>query len=94
MNLEFIGEGFADRTYCNDGSLTPRTMPNALITEKNVSIEQAMNLVENGMIKTTSGTLISMPVKTICIHGDGEHAVEFAKALNQAFKINNIVITY
>lgn len=94
MNLEFIGEGFADRTYCNDGSLTPRNMPNALITEKNVSIEQAMNMVENGMIKTTSGTLISMPVKTICIHGDGEHAVEFAKALNQAFKINNIVITY
>jgi UPF0271 protein len=53
-----------------------------------------MNMVENGMIKTTSGTLISMPVKTICIHGDGQHAVEFAKALNQAFKINNIVITY
>lgn len=93
MGLEFIGEGFADRTYTDDGSLTPRTMPHALITDRAVSIEQAMDMVQRGVVRTTAGSIIPMPVKTICLHGDGEHAIEFAKALHHAFHQQNIAIT-
>ncbi len=92
--LHFIGEGFADRTYSEDGSLTPRSMPNALITDTAASIEQAMEMVRKGMVQTTSGACIPMPVKTICIHGDGQHAIAFAKALHATFKQHKIAITH
>ena len=92
--LDFIGEGFADRTYTNEGTLTPRNLPNALITEKSQSIEQVMKMITQGKIKTTSGTSISMDIKTICIHGDGEHAVEFAQHIHDTLINNGILITH
>lgn len=94
MGLNYVGEGFADRTYTDDGSLTPRTMPHALITDRAVSIEQVMNMVQQGAVRTTAGNMIPMSVKTICIHGDGEHAIEFAKALHDAFYMQKIDITH
>ncbi len=94
MGLEFVGEGFADRTYNNEGHLTPRSMPHALITDSAVAIEQAMNMVQRGMVQTVEGSLIPMQVKTICLHGDGAHAIEFAKALHDAFHLQHIAITH
>jgi UPF0271 protein len=89
--LQFIGEGFADRTYTDDGSLTPRTSTDAMITDKATSIEQVINMALRQEVKTTSGKWINMPVKTICIHGDGEHAVSFAKSIHEALKQNNLL---
>ena len=92
--MNFIGEGFADRTYTDEGTLTPRNLPNALITEKSQSIEQVMKMITQGKIKTTSGKSISMDIKTICIHGDGEHAVEFAQHIHDTLINNGILITH
>ena len=92
--LQFIGEGFADRTYTDDGSLTPRTSADAMITDKAISIEQVINMALRQEVKTTSGKWINMPVKTICIHGDGEHAVTFAKSIHDALNQKNIIIKY
>ena len=94
MGLEFVGEGFADRTYTNDGHLTPRNMPHALITDSALAIEQAMNMVQRGMVQTVEGSLTPMHVKTICSHGDGTHAIQFAKALHNAFHLQQIAITH
>ena len=90
--LNFIGEGFADRTYTDQGTLTPRTSADAMITETNTAIEQVINMVLKQEVKSTSHNWINMPVKTICIHGDGKHAVDFAKNIHQALKENNINI--
>ena len=35
----------------------------------------------------------TMRAETICIHGDGEHAVEFAETIAQELKKNDILIT-
>jgi UPF0271 protein len=80
-NLEFIDEVFADRSYRDDGSLTPRTENNALITTALAAMEQVREMVENKRVKTASGNFIPVEAKTICLHGDGEHAVEFARAI-------------
>lgn len=69
-------------------------MPHALITDRAVSIEQAMDMVQQGAVRTTAGNMIPMSVKTICIHGDGEHAIEFAKALHDALHMQKIAITH
>ena len=89
--LQFVGEGFADRTYTEEGSLTPRTSTNAMITDPATSIEQVINLALKQEVKTSTGKWIKMPVKTICIHGDGEHAVLFATSIHEALKQHNLL---
>ncbi len=74
-------EVFADRTYGPDGNLTPRTEPNALIMDAGVAAEQAIAMASHGMVVAIDGTPIALKADTICIHGDGVHALEFAEAI-------------
>ena len=92
--LLFYGEGFADRTYTNEGKLTPRSAPNALIEKAEDAVQQVYTMIEQQQIQSTQGSWLNMPVKTICIHGDGKHAVEFAQAIHQALKEKNISIQH
>ena len=76
-------EVFADRTYLEDGSLTPRSATNALITCVDEMLLQATALAKENKVITVTGKKINLKADTICIHGDGEHAPEFAKILHQ-----------
>jgi UPF0271 protein len=86
-DLQFMQEAFADRTYQDDGSLTPRNRSNALITETTVAVQQALQLAEDQTVTTVSGKVISVKVDTLCIHGDGPHALTFAKAIYNALQV-------
>jgi 5-oxoprolinase (ATP-hydrolysing) subunit A len=86
IGLQTASEVFADRTYQDDGSLTPRTQAGALIKEKDKMIQQVLQMVNEGTVTTQSGKKISILAETICIHGDGKHAVEFAEAIYNTFK--------
>ncbi len=83
IGLQTADEVFADRTYQNDGSLTPRTQPNALLQDKDAVIKQVLQFVQQNKVTTVSGKDIFIKAGTICIHGDGQHAVDFAKAIYQ-----------
>lgn len=82
--LTTASEVFADRTYQDDGSLTPRSLPNALIEDANKAVRQVLQMINEGTVTTVSGKIIPLVAETICIHGDGKHAVEFAKAIYAA----------
>ena len=84
IGLRTASEAFADRTYQRDGTLTPRTRADALISDTGQSIEQVLTMVGEGLVKAVDGTEVRLRAETICIHGDGEHAVEFAKAIRAA----------
>ena len=88
--LRTASEVFADRTYQSDGSLTPRTMPNALITDQSRSVDQALQMIRTGTVSSLNGEIVPIEADTICIHGDGEHALEFAIALRTAFADDGI----
>jgi UPF0271 protein len=90
--LSYCNEGFLDRTYQDDGSLTPRSHPHALITSEIKSVQQALQMICRQTVTTLSGKTISLPVQTLCIHGDGPHALPFAKALQEALIRENINI--
>lgn len=92
MGLKTASEVFADRTYQNDGSLTPRSQPNALITSTEESIEQVLQMIEQKTVTAVTGETIRITAETICIHGDGIHAVEFARTINQRLRSENIKI--
>lgn len=82
IGLKTASEVFADRTYQDDGSLTPRSKPDALITDVEKMIQQVSKMIKDGTVTTVSGKSIPIKAETICIHGDGKHAVEFAKAIH------------
>jgi UPF0271 protein len=72
LNHPFIPEGFADRRYRPDGTLVPRTEPDAILHEVKEVVAQVEWLVrEKG-------------VRTICVHGDTPGAVEFVRAVRAA----------
>lgn len=91
LGLRSVSEAFADRTYQADGSLTPRSQSNALIDVAEDAAKQVLQMVSSQTVETTGG-VIPIKAETICIHGDGEHAVEFAKAINEILHKNDISI--
>ena len=85
LGLLTVHEVFADRTYQADGSLTPRTMPNALITDESKAITQIIEMVKEGTVTSVQQTKVALQAHSICVHGDGAHAVQFAKHARQEF---------
>ena len=90
--LRVAEEVFADRTYRPDGSLTPRAEPDALINDEERAVAQALRLVRDGVVRATDGREVKLKADTICLHGDGPHAVAFAQRLNAEFVKAGIVI--
>jgi UPF0271 protein len=81
INLKTASEVFADRTYNADGSLTPRSEPNALIHDTNKAVEQVLQMIQTQTVTATNGETIRLKADTVCIHGDGANALEFAAAV-------------
>ncbi len=92
VGLRFCSEVFADRTYTDQGRLTPRTSSNAMIEEVGDSLNQVLQIIKEQKVITTTGNSVAIYADTICIHGDGAHAVEFAKAIQEGLKANHIDI--
>ncbi|MFC7321802.1 LamB/YcsF family protein [Halobacillus campisalis] len=82
VGLKTANEVFSDRTYQYDGSLTARTESNALITDSNEAIQQVVRMIKENKVKTVQGEDLSILAETICIHGDGVHALDFAKNIS------------
>lgn len=92
IGLKTASEVFADRTYQNDGSLTPRTQSNALIESTQEAVNQVIMMIEKQCVISTDGKEVPLKADTICIHGDGNHAVKFAEELKNALLSRKIFI--
>lgn len=92
MGLPTASEVFADRTYRDDGSLTPRTETHALIEDPGLSIAQVLQMVEQGTVLTATGHQLAITAETICIHSDGAHALAFAQQIHHTLKQQGIEI--
>ncbi len=90
--IRFAAEVFADRTYTDQGMLTPRSDENAMISDADDSIQQVLQMINEGTVLSTSKKMLPIKADTICIHGDGSHAVEFAQKISASLKNNNIII--
>ena len=63
-----------------------------MIQDADTAVAQAMQMVKEGTVTSINGKKIPIVAETICIHGDGEHAVEFAKAIREALEKEGIQI--
>ncbi|MFU2058064.1 5-oxoprolinase subunit PxpA [Avibacterium volantium] len=90
QGLGVISEVFADRHYLADGSLVPRTRPDAMVENDDEAISQVLQMVLQGTVPSVDGVEVPIKADSICLHGDGEHAISFAEKIRQALTEHNI----
>jgi len=79
LNLKVACEIFADRNYEDNGRLVSRDQSHALKTDVVKATQNIMNMLNDKSILCYSGKRIPCQIDTICVHGDGENAVEIVR---------------
>ncbi|MFX4301473.1 LamB/YcsF family protein [Alicyclobacillus tolerans] len=83
IGLHTASEVFADRTYQADGSLTPRNVKGALLENGEQAVQQVLQMIRTGTVCTLNGENIPIIGETVCLHGDGNHALHFAQTIHR-----------
>jgi UPF0271 protein len=81
-------EVFADRTYEDDGALTPRGKAGAVLHDPEACRAHIAAMLDAGGLVTTGGKILPTPIHSVCVHGDGPGAVEIAADLHRFLKKN------
>jgi UPF0271 protein len=76
----FVAEGFADRRYLPDGSLVPRSQPDAFVEDPAAAVAQVEWLIRE------------KDVRTICVHGDNPEALAFVRELRAALSHHGVAL--
>ncbi|MBB3179624.1 5-oxoprolinase subunit PxpA [Variovorax sp. Sphag1AA] len=87
-----VEEVFADRGYMPDGSLVPRSQPGALIEEEEQSLAQTLSLVRDHKVTAIDGSVVPVNAQTVCLHGDGAHALAFARRIRERLAAEGIAV--
>ena len=82
--IPFVAEAFADRGYLASGRLVPRGSDGAVLDDESAVLERARRLVLEESVEAIDGTVVPMPARSICLHGDTPGAVAFARAVRAA----------
>ncbi|MGG4482787.1 LamB/YcsF family protein [Paenibacillus illinoisensis] len=90
--LRSVSEVFADRTYGSDGKLTPRSHAGAVIGQPEQALAQVLRMVNEGVVVSTEGIAVPLKAETICIHGDGEHALSFAREIRRLLEAEGVTL--
>ncbi|MBV8394380.1 MAG: 5-oxoprolinase subunit PxpA [Alphaproteobacteria bacterium] len=92
FGLRAAEEVFADRTYTDQGFLTPRKMPNAMVKDPAQALANVRRMVDEQAIYSTSGKRIPCQVDSICVHGDGPTAIPVAKMVRDGLEAAGIKV--
>jgi len=92
IGLQTAHEVFADRTYQLNGMLTPRSRSDALISDQQRAISQVVRMIREGVVMSQQGKDIHIKAHTVCIHGDGSHALLFATQIRNILENTEIVV--
>ena len=89
--ITIVKEGFADRAYEPDGSLTNRSIEGAVYDAPEQGVQQALQLAE-GWVSCRDGTRLKLEVKTICVHSDTPGAADFMRKIRNALESRGKVV--
>jgi UPF0271 protein len=90
--LKPVEEVFADRGYMPDGSLVPRSQPGALIEDEEQSLAQTLSLVRDHRVTAIDGSVVAVNAQSVCLHGDGAHALAFARRIRSTLEREGIAV--
>ncbi|OJH00965.1 lactam utilization protein LamB [Staphylococcus hominis] len=83
IGLKTASEVFADRRYEDNGQLVSRKEPDAVITDTDEALKQVLKMVTENKVISRNGKEIDLETDTICVHGDGKHALEFVEQIRK-----------
>jgi UPF0271 protein len=86
LGLRVAVEGFCDRQYEDDGNLTSRKLPGAVIKDPVVAARRVVDMVVNNTITSRSGKKIPCKLHSLCVHGDEPTAVALARSVREALE--------
>ncbi len=92
LGQPYASEVFADRSYQDDGQLTPRSRPGAMIEDTDAAIAQVLRMLREGRVRSITGKDVAVRADTVCVHGDQPRAVEFARRLRQALSRDGVAV--
>jgi 5-oxoprolinase (ATP-hydrolysing) subunit A len=92
FGLRVAAEGFADRAYEPDGSLTPRGVAGALVVDPVRAAERAVRMVQDKTVMARDGSSLSLTIDTICVHGDTKEAVDIASAVRRSLEASGVTV--
>lgn len=90
--LRVAAEGFADRSYEPDGSLTPRSHNGAVIHDVDAVVARAVRMATDGIVLTPDGREVALRVETICVHGDTPGAAELVRRIREALGGHGVAV--
>ena len=83
LGMNIAAEIFADRNYEDNGNLVSRSKSNAMITDPEIAKKHVIKMVENQALNCYSGKQIPCEIDSVCVHGDGQSAVNTAKQIRE-----------
>lgn len=86
LGFKTMGEGFSDRAYQKDGTLTPRDLKGAVIHDPKAAKEQVLNILQKGKVQAITGEWIAISCQTVCIHGDNPEVEAILKEVKKAVR--------
>ncbi|MFC8147335.1 LamB/YcsF family protein [Streptomyces paradoxus] len=88
--LPVVTEAFADRAYTDAGTLVPRTLEGAVVTDPDAVVERSLGLARSGEVVSRSGTRIEVRARSLCLHGDTPGAVELARRVRERLEASGV----
>lgn len=92
LGAEWAGEIFADRAYCDDGTLVDRSQPGAVLHDAEEAADRMIRMLRQGAILTESGRRLPCRIDTICVHGDTPEAITMAATIRDRLSAGGIGI--
>ncbi|MDA1231870.1 MAG: LamB/YcsF family protein [Planctomycetota bacterium] len=92
VGLQPLHEIFADRNYLADGSLVPRSQPNAVLHDAGKIATRAASMIKSGEVLSIDGTQLDLQFDTLCIHSDTPNAVAIAAGIRRFLADRNIAV--
>ena len=86
LGLPVAREGFCDRLYDDDGNLTSRKVPGAVLHDPEIVKDRVVNMVLNDQIISRNGKLLKVQLDTLCVHGDEPSGVIVARAAREGLE--------
>ena len=92
LGLDTASEVFADRNYLANGSLVPRSEPNAFVHDPAEAADRIIRILAEGKVRAVDGTDVSVLATTVCVHGDNPDAVAFVRKLRERLELEDVMI--
>jgi UPF0271 protein len=88
--LRVVPEGYADRAYGPDGRLVPRGEPGAVLSDVEAVVTRSVRMAAAGEVVAADGSVVAVPVESLCVHGDTPDAVDLAQRVRAGLEASGL----